>query len=245
MLSSLQTICRRELNGYFATPVASVFIVVFLALSAALTFFIGNFFARGQADLQSFFMWHPWLYLFLIPAMTMRLWAEERKSGTIEMLLTLPIELSAIVLGKFLAAWLFTGLALALTFPLWITVNWLGSPDNGVILASYIGSFLMAGAFLAVGSCMSALTRNQVIAFVLAASLCFLLTVSGSPFVLDLFAGWAPESLLTLVASLGFLEHFQAIMRGVVDIRDAIYFLSVMALFLYANILVIEMRKAG
>ncbi len=244
MLTPLWTICRRELASYFATPVALVFIVVFLALSAALTFFVGNFFVRGQADLQSFFMWHPWLYLFLIPAMTMRLWAEEHKTGTIEMLLTLPMPLPAIVLGKFLAAWLFTGLALALTFPIWIAVNVLGRPDNGVIIASYFGSFLMAGAFLSIGACLSAVTKNQVIAFVLTACLCFLFTVSGSPVILAFFSGWAPEGLLSLVAGLSFLEHFQAIMRGVVDVRDGFYFLSVITLFLFMNTVIVEWRKA-
>src|SRR5580700_3098091 len=158
-------IFRRELSGYFATPLAYVFIVIFLVLAGALTFFLGNFFDRGQDDLVAFFSFHPWLYLVFIPALSMRLWAEERKSGTIELFLTLPISMSAAVLGKFLAAWAFAGIALALTFPFWITVNYLGSPDNGVILASYVGSFLLAGGYLAIGACISAATNNQVIAF--------------------------------------------------------------------------------
>lgn len=244
-MSSLWVVCRRELSGYFATPVAYVFIVVFLALAGALTFFLGNFFERNQADLQSFFMWHPWLYLFLIPALSMRLWAEERKSGTIELLLTLPLPLWAVVGGKFLAAWLFTGVALLLTFPLWLTVNYLGNPDNGVILASYLGSFLMAGSFLAIGACLSALTKNQVIAFVLGAALCFLFVVSGSPIVLGFFADWAPAWLLEGVASFSFLTHYEDIIRGLVDIRDLIFFLSVMVLFLFGNAVLVDMRKAG
>src|SRR5579863_2344555 len=177
-------IFRRELKSYFATPLAYVFIVIFLVMAGILTFFLGNFFERGQADLQPFFAFHPWLYLVLIPALSMRLWAEERKSGTIELFLTLPISVGEAVLGKFLAAWAFSGIALALTFPFWITVNVLGSPDNGVILASYLGSFLMAGAFLAIGAAISAACKNQVIAFVLSGTLCFVFIAAGSSIVL-------------------------------------------------------------
>src|SRR5919205_2703275 len=201
-MHGIGTIFRRELASYFATPLAYVFIVIFLVLAGALTFFLGNFFDRNQADLQPFFNFHPWLYLVLIPALSMRLWAEERKSGTIELFLTLPISIGAAVIGKFLATWAFAGIALALTFPFWITVNYLGSPDNGVILASYIGSFLMAGGFLAIGACLSALTKNQVIAFVLTATLCFLFTVSGSTIVLGPLQSWAPEGVLSTIASL-------------------------------------------
>jgi ABC-2 type transport system permease protein len=234
-MRSTWTIFRRELASYFATPLAYVFIVIFLALAGALAFFLGNFFDRGQADLEPFFSFHPWLYLVLIPALAMRLWAEERKSGTIELFLTLPISIGEAVMGKFLAAWAFTAIALVLTFPFWITVNILGSPDNGVILASYIGSFLMAGAFLAIGAALSALTKNQVIAFVLTASLCFLFTVSGSSLVLGFLTGWAPERLLQAVASFSFLSHFSAIVRGVI---------SVMALFLFADAVIVDMKKA-
>jgi ABC-2 type transport system permease protein len=237
-------IFRRELASYFATPLAYVFIVIFLALAGALAFFLGNFFDRGQADLQPFFTFHPWLYLVLIPALAMRLWAEERKSGTIELLLTLPISIAATVMGKFLASWAFAGIALALTFPFWITVNILGAPDNGVILASYIGSFLMAGAFLAVGAALSALTKNQVIAFVLTATLCFIFTVSGSSLVLEFFNGWAPDAVLNWIASFSFLQHFSAIVRGVIDLRDAVFFVSVMAFFLFANAVAVELTKA-
>jgi ABC-2 type transport system permease protein len=239
------TICKRELGGYFATPLAYVFIVVFLFVTALMTFYVGNFFERGQADLQVFFLFHPWLYLFFVPAISMRLWAEERKSGTIELLMTLPLPLWSIVLGKFLAAWLFTLIALALTFPMWLTVNYLGRPDNGVILAGYVGSTLMAGGYMAIGSCISALTRNQVIAFVLSVVVCFLFTVAGAPMVLDFFAAWAPRPLLDTIASFSFLGHFQAIGQGVIDLRDFVYFVALIALWLFANAAVIEMRKAN
>jgi len=243
-MGTVGVVFRRELSSYFATPLAYVFIVIFLVMAGALTFYVGGFFERGQADLQVFFNFHPWLYLFLIPALSMRLWAEERKTGTIEMFLTLPITTTEAVLGKFLAAWVFTGIALALTFPFWITVNYLGQPDNGVILASYIGSFLMAGAFLAIGSAISAVTKNQVIAFVLSAVVCFLFTASGSPIVLGPAEGLIPGGLVQTVASMSFLSHFAAITRGVVDLRDLIFFGSVIGLFLFANTILVELKKA-
>jgi ABC-2 type transport system permease protein len=244
-MRNIRHIFMRELSGYFATPVAYVFLVIFLGLAGAFTFYLGNFFDRGQADLQSFFLFHPWLYLILIPAISMRLWAEERKSGTIELFLTLPISIGEAVLGKFLAAWAFTGIALLLTFPLWITVNMLGEPDNGVIVASYIGSFLMAGGFLAVGSCISASTKNQVIAFVVSAAICFLFTVSGSPLVLNFFAGWAPTTIVDVVASFSFVQHFNAISRGVIDLRDIVFFGTLIAAFLFANAAIVDLKKAG
>lgn len=239
------TVFCRELGAYFATPLAYIFIVIFLALSGALTFFVGGFFDRGQADLQPFFTFHPWLYLFLIPAISMRLWAEERKTGTIELFLTLPISMASAVLGKYLAAWVFTGIALALTFPLWITVNILGSPDHGIILAGYVGSWLMAGAYLAIGSAISALTKNQVIAFVVTCAICFLFTVAGSPIVLNVLTGWAPILVLETVSSFSFISHFQAISRGVIDLRDIIYFGSLITFSLFANAVVVEMKKAN
>jgi len=243
-MSHIAVIVRRELASYFATPLAYVFIVIFLVLAGALAFFVGNFFDRGQADLQPFFTFHPWLYLVLIPALAMRLWAEERKSGTIELLLTLPISMTEAVVGKFLASWAFAGIALILTVPFWITVNYLGHPDNGVILASYIASFLMAGAFLAIGACLSALTKNQVIAFVVTAAVCFAFTVSGSPIVLGFIKGWAPEAVLGTVAGFSFLTHFNAIIRGVIDLRDAVFFLSVIVFFLYANTIIVDLKRA-
>lgn len=237
-------IFRREFANYFATPVAYVFIVIFLTMAGAFAFFLGNFFDRGQADLQPVFNFHPWLYLVLMPALAMRLWAEERRSGTIELFLTLPISMLAAVLGKFLASWAFAGIALMLTFPFWITVNVLGQPDNGVILASYVGSFLMAGGFLAIGAALSALTKNQVIAFITTAAVCFLFTVAGSPLVLGLLTGWAPEFVLHTIASFSFLSHFTSIIRGVIDLRDAVFFISIMALFLFANAIIVELKKA-
>jgi len=237
-------ILRRELQSYFLTPVAYVFIVIFLLLSNALTFYLGGFFERGQADLTPFFNFHPWLYLFLAPALSMRLWAEERKSGSIELLMTLPIEPWQAVLGKFLAAWLFTGIALALTVPIWFTVNYLGDPDNGVIFAAYLGSLLMAGGFLAVGSCISAATKNQVIAFILSVSACLVLLLASFSLVLDVFSSWAPQVLVDTIASLSFLTHFENISKGVIDIRDLVYFGLLIAVMLYANTIVLELKKA-
>jgi ABC-2 type transport system permease protein len=237
-------IFKRELSSYFATPIAYVFIVIFLFLSGIFTFYLGNFFARGQADLLPFFNFHPWLYLFLIPALAMRLWAEERKAGTIELLLTLPVTITEAVLGKFFAAWVFTAIALALTFPLWISVNYLGSPDNLVILAGYIGSLLMAGGFLAIGSCISALTKNQVIAFVITVVVCLAFILSGFPLVLDFFRGWTPNFIVTAISSFSFLTHFNAISKGIIDLRDLIYFFTLMAFWLFATALLIEMKKA-
>ncbi len=245
MMRGLGTIFRRELAGYFNTPLAYVFIVIFLFLTGVFTFYLGSFFSRGQADLKPFFTFHPWLYLFLVPAIAMRLWAEERKSGSIELLLTLPVPMAATVFGKFLAAWVFTGIALALTFPLWITVSFLGQPDHGVIAAGYIGSFLMAGGYLAIGSCISATTTNQVIAFVVSVVVCFLFTVSGAPMVLEFFAAWAPQAILDVIASFSFLVHFRAITEGVIDMRDIVYFASLIAGWLFANLIVVEAKKAG
>ena len=238
-------VARRELAAYFTTPLAYIFIVIFLVLAGALTFFLGSFLDRDQADLRAFFGFHPWLYLFLIPALSMRLWAEERRLGTIELFLTLPISMTEAVVGKFLAAWLFTAIALVLTVPLWITVSYLGNPDHGVIIASYVGSFLMAGAYLAIGSMISATTKNQVIAFVVTTTVCFVLTLAGSPVVTDIFADWAPPALVQTIAEFGFLSRFQAIQRGVIDLRDAVYFLSLIVIALYANAIVIDWKKAA
>src|SRR4051795_3955494 len=198
---NIKTIAKRELGGYFASPVAYVFIVIFLLLCGFFTFRLGGFFERREASLASFFLWHPWLYLFLVPAVGMRLWSEERRLGTMELLLTMPITSWQAIVGKFLASWLFLALALALTFPVVITVNYLGNPDNGVILASYIGSLLMAGAYLAIGACISATTNNQVIAFVVSVVVCFLFTISGAPLVIDFFQSWAPIALINAISS--------------------------------------------
>ena len=238
-------IFKRELGAYFSTPLAYVFIVIFLALAGAVTFYFGAFFERGQADLQPFFAFHPWLYLFLIPAVGMRLWAEERKSGTLELLMTLPVSTLQTVVGKFLAAWAFTGIALILTFPIWITVNYLGEPDNGIIFAGYIGSLLMAGAFLAICGFVSALTRNQVIAFVVSAAVCFLFMMSGLELVLSAFRDWAPYFVIDTIASLSFLTHFDGITKGVIDLRDVIYLVSAIGVFLFANIVTVDLKKGA
>jgi len=238
-------IAKREFQAYFATPVAYVFLVIFLAMTGSFAFFLGEFFTRGQADLASFFSYHPWLYLALIPAISMRLWAEERNSGTIELLMTLPISSTEAVVGKFLAAWAFTAIALALTFPMWVTVNVLGDPDNGVIIASYMGSFFMGGAFLAIGACLSAVTKSQVIAFIMSATVCFLFTMSGLDLVLNFFRVWAPDVLVEAIASFSFLTHFQAVTNGVIDLRDAVFFLSLIAFWLFANVIVVDMKKSA
>lgn len=243
-MGNMTVVLRRELASYFSTPVAYVFIVIYLIMSAAFTFYLGGFYEREIADLEPFFTFHPWLYLFLVPAIGMRLWAEERKSGTVELLLTLPITPSEAVLGKFLAAWLFIGLALALTFPIWITVNILGDPDNGVILAAYLGSWLMAGGFLAISACLSALTRNQVVAFIISVVVCFLFLLSGLPMVLDVFRGWLPQAIVDAIANLSFLVHFSSLSRGVIDLRDVLYFVLVIGFWLMANRIVLEIKKA-
>lgn len=240
----LSTIFRRELSSYFATPLALVFIVIFLVLNGVFTFYLGNFFERGQADLSAFFNFHPWLYLFLVPAVAMRTWAEERRSGTIELLMTLPVTLWQAVLAKFLAAWALLGIALVLTFPIWITVNYLGDADNGVIFAAYVGSLLMAGSFLAIGTCLSAATRSQVLAFILTVVLCFVFVLAGFPLVTDAFSAWAPQMLVDAIADLSFLTHFDAVSKGVLDLRDIIYFVSFIAVWLIATAVVLDMKKA-
>lgn len=238
-------IMKRELASYFATPLAYVFLVIFLFLAGVFTFYFGLFIEQDQADLRAFFDFHPWLYLLLMPAIAMRLWAEERKTGTIEFLMSLPIPFGATVLGKFLAAWAFTAIALALTFPIWLTVNYLGEPDNGIIFAGYIGSLVMAGGYLAIASCVSAVTKNQVIAFVMGVVVCFIFTIAGQPLVTDFFGSWAPRWAVELIASFSFLTHFDAIIEGVIDVRDVVYFSTLIGFFLYANAVVIEFKKAS
>ncbi|GLQ52159.1 ABC transporter permease [Dyella flava] len=237
-------VMRRELRSYFVTPVAYVFLVIFLVLAGILTFYAGDFYDREIADLQPFFVMHPWLYLILVPAVSMRMWAEEAKSGTLELLLTLPMTLWQAMLGKFLAAWLFIGLALLLTFPIWITVNYLGSPDNGIIIAGYIGSWLMAGAFLSIGACLSTLTSSQVVAFILTAVVCVLLILAGQAEVMDFFQGALPRKLVNGVAHLSMLRHYEAIARGVLDVRDIIYFVLTIAAWLTAGVLVLDLKRS-
>ncbi|GAB5469886.1 MAG: ABC transporter permease [Rhodospirillales bacterium] len=244
-MSALLTIARRELAAYFLSPLAYIFICLFLALAGALTFYVGGFFERGQADLEAFFAFHPWLYLFLVPALAMRLWAEERKSGTLELLMTLPLSTGQAVIGKFLAAWIFTAIALAMTFPIWLTVNWLGQPDNGVIAAAYLGSWLMAGAYLALGSLASAATRNQVVAFVLAAALSFLFLMSGLEVVQGLLRGWLPGELASAIARLSFLTRFEPIAQGALEAADLAYFVFLIAAALTINTLLVDLKKAS
>lgn len=242
-MSAVTAIARRELWGYFVTPVAYVFMVIFLVLAGTLTFYSGDFYDRGLADLQPFFDMHPWLYLVLVPAVTMSMWAEERASGTLELLFSLPVSISQAVLGKFLAAWGFIGICLALTFPIWITVNYLGDPDNGVILAGYVGSWLMAGAFIAIGACMSTATRSQIIAFILTASVCFLLLLVGQPQVLDFFQDSVPPKLIGAMGQLSMARHANAIARGVLDLRDLVYFFATILAWLGASVVVLDLKR--
>ncbi len=240
------TLCifKRELGSYFATPVAYVFIVIFLVLAGVLTFYLGGLYENEQASLQGFFGWHPWLYLFLIPAITMRLWADERRQGTVELLMTLPISAGQAVFGKFLAAWAFTGIALLLTFPFWITINYLGNPDNGVIAAGYLGSFLMAGGYLALGCALSAVTKSTVIAFVLGLVTCLAFLLIGLPPVRAVLTDTLPLAVADTISSFSFLTHWEAITRGVIDLRDFLFFGSLVAVGMFANAVILESKKA-
>ena len=244
-VANIKTIAKRELGGYFASPVAYVFIVIFLLLCGFFTFMLGGFFERREASLVSFFLWHPWLYLFLVPAAGMRLWSEERRLGTMELLLTMPITAWQAILGKFLASWLFLGLALALTFPVVWTVNYLGNADNGVIFCGYIGSFLLAGAYLAVSCLTSAMTRNQVISFIISVVICLFLILAGWPPVTNLLVRWAPEWLVSGVAAFSVIPHFDGFQRGVLDTRDLIFFLSIIGFSLFATGVVIRNLRSG
>jgi ABC-2 type transport system permease protein len=245
-ISNIKAITKRELAGYFSSPVAYVFIVIFLLLMGFFTFMVGGFFERGQAELDSpFFLWHPWLYLFLVPAVGMRLWAEERRVGTLELLLTMPITAWQAIVGKFLASWLFLLLALVLTFPIVITVNYLGSPDNGVIFAGYVGSFLMAGAYLAISCMTSAMTRNQVVSFILSVVVCLFLVLCGFPPVTNLLTRTDWPWLVNLVAAFSVITHFEYFTKGVVDTRDVIFFLSVITFSLFATGVIIRSHRAG
>lgn len=243
-MNNTWTLCKRELNSYFSTPIAYVFIVVFLLMSGLATFYIGNFFQRGQADLVPFFSFHPWMYMLFIPAISMRLWSEERKSGTIELLFTLPITTWEAICGKYLAAFIFTAIALVLTFPLWIAVNYLGKPDNGVIIASYIGSLFLAGGFLAVGAAISALTKNQVVAFILTLIACLMVNLLGFPILLDQIRAWMPNMVIDVLSSFSFLTNFDTISRGLLDVRSIIYFATLIIFCLFANAVIIETKKA-
>ncbi len=243
--NNIKTITKRELGGYFTSPIAYVFLIIFLLLTGFFTFTIGNFFERGEASLVSFFTWHPWLYLFLVPAVGMRLWSEERRLGTMELLLTMPITTWQAIIGKFLASWLFLALALALTFPVWITVNWLGSPDNGIIAAGYVGSLFLAGAYLAISCMTSALTRNQVISFILSVVICLFFILAGYTPVTDLLTRFASPVLVDIIAAFSVMTHFEGFQRGVIDLRDFVFFASVIGFALFTTGVIIRSQRAG
>jgi ABC-2 type transport system permease protein len=244
--ANIKTIAKRELGGYFSSPVAYVFIVIFLLLTGFFTFTMdGNFFQLGQASLESFFRWHPWLYLFLVPCVGMRLWAEERRVGTIELLLTKPITAWQAIVGKFTASWMFLGLSLLLTFPVVVTVNYLGSPDNGVIFAAYIGSMLMAGTYLAISCMTSAMTRNQVVSFIISVVICLFLVLCGFPPVTGLLNRMDKPWLVDLVSSFSVMTHFEPFTKGMVDSRDVIFFLLVIGFALFTNGVIIRGHRAG
>ena len=236
---------KRELGGYYTSPIAYVFLVIFLLLTGFFTFTVGNFFERGEASLVSFFTWHPWLYLFLVPAVGMRLWSEERRLGTLELLLTMPITTWQAILAKFLASWLFLALALVLTFPVILTVNYMGDPDNGLIVSGYVGSLLLSGAYLAVSCMTSALTRNQVISFILSVLICLFLILAGYTPVTDLLVKWANPVVVEIIAAFSVMTHFEGFQRGVLDLRDLIFFLSVMSFALFTTGVIIRNQRAG
>lgn len=244
-LANIWTIAKRELTGYFASPVAYVFIVIFLLLCGFFTFMVGGFFERGEASLTSFFIWHPWLYLFLVPAVGMRLWSEERRLGTIELLLTMPVTVWQAIVGKFVACWLFLGLALALNFPLVFTVAYLGSPDLGAICCGFLGSFLMAGAYLAISCMTSAMTRNQVVSFIVSVVACLFLILAGWPPVTNMLVRWASATLVDFVAAFSVMPHFESFQRGLIDSRDLIFFLSVIVFSLFTTSVIIRGHRAG
>src|SRR2546422_10687595 len=244
--ANIKTITKRELGAYFSSPLAYIFIVIFLLLCGFFTFMVGGFFERGEASLvQPFFNWHPWFYLFLVPAVGMRLWAEERRVGTLELLLTMPITAWQAIVGKFLASWLFLALALAMTFPVWITVNYLGSPDNGAILCGYIGSALMAATYLAIASMTSAMTRNQVISFIVSVVICLFLILAGWPPVTRLLDSLAWHWLTNLCAAMSVMTHFEGFQRGVLDFRDLMFFVSIIGFALFTTGVIIRSHRAG
>ena len=243
--TNIKAVMKRELGGYFTSPIAYVFLVIFLLLTGFFTFTAGNFFERGEASLAAFFGWHPWLYLVLVPAVGMRLWAEERRSGTLELLLTMPVAPWQAIVAKFLASWAFLAVALALTFPAVITVNVLGDPDNGMIVAGYLGSFFLAGAYLAISCMTSAMTRNQVVAFIVSVVACLFLVLAGFNPVTDLMARWASPAVVDTVAAFSVVTHFDGFQRGVIDSRDLIFFLSVIGFALFATGVILRSHRAG
>ena len=240
---SWMVILRRELADYFYTPIAYIFLIIFLTLSGVLTFYVGEFFQFEQAELTAFFSFIPWLFLVLAPALGMRLWAEERKTGTIQTLLTLPVSTFSVVFGKFVAAWVFTAFALVLTTPIWLTVNYLGNPDNGAIVAGYVGSLFLAGGYLSISCFASALSQNQVVAFVLGIVIGLFFTIGEVTLIQDVLTPVLPIPLLEAIAGLSFLGHFNQMAKGVISLSDVVFFVSVAALFLYLNGLVVTVKK--
>jgi ABC-2 type transport system permease protein len=243
--SNIIAIIKRELSGYFSSPVAYVFIVIFLLLAGFFTFMVSPFFQREEASLSVFYIWHPWLYLFLVPAVAMRLWSEERRLGTIEWLLTMPITTWQAIIGKFLASWIFLTIALVLTFPLIITVNYLGNPDNGIIACAYVGSLLLAGGYLSIGCMTSALTKNQVISFIISVVICLVLILAGWPPVTQILEQWAPTWLVDFVAAFSVMTHFESFQRGVIDIRDIAFFIGMITFCLFTTGVIIRAHRAG
>ena len=244
-MKAVWIIAKRELASYFTSPVAYVFLVIFLLLTGFFTFTAGSFFERGEASLASFFGWHPWLYLVLVPAVGMRVWAEERRSGTMELLLTMPVAPWQAIVAKFLASWIFLAVALALTFPAVLTVNVLGEPDNGIIFAGYIGSLFLAGAYLAITCMTSAMTRNQVVAFILSVVICLFFILAGFNPVTDLLTRWASPAVVDTVAAFSVVTHFDGFQRGVIDTRDLVFFLSLIGYALFATGVIIRGHRAG
>jgi ABC-2 type transport system permease protein len=238
--SGISAIFKKEFLSFFITPVAYIYIAVFLLLSGVFTFYLGNFFERSSADLESFFIWHPWLYLFFLPALSMKLWSDEMRLGTIEIIRTLPISVWNIVLGKFLAVLAFAVIALLLTFPIWITVNILGSADNGTIIAGYLGSILMASCYLAIGGAVSAMTQNNVVAFIISVFICFLFTISGTPIVVNLFQGWMPQDFIDFLANFSFVSNFVDMYKGVISIVGLLYFTVLTMLWLFINVIIVK-----
>ena len=244
-LVNIRAIAKRELVSYFSSPVAYVFLVIFLLMTGFFTFMAGGFFERGEASLISFFVWHPWLHLFLVPAAGMRLWSEERRLGTMELLLTMPIAPWHAIVGKFIASWLFLGLALVLTFPVWITVNYLGTPDNGVIVGGYFGSFLMAGAYLAITSMTSAMTRNQVISFIVSVVICLFLILAGWPPVTSLLDSLQWSVLRDVAASMSVMTHFDGFQKGVAELRSLVYFGVVISFCLFTTGVILRTHRVS
>ena len=244
-VKNLTTLTKSEVKGYLASPAAYVFIIIFLVLSGFFTFMMSNFFSAGEASLRSFFFWHPWLYLVLVPAIGMHLWADERRLGTVELLFTMPITMPEAIISKFLAAWFFIAIALAMTFPMLITVYILGSPDRGAIICGYIGSFLMAGVYLAIASFTSSFTRSQVVSFIISAIICLFLIIAGWPPITDMLVEWAPVKLIDAVATCSVMPHFNNMQRGIVYIHDIVYFFSMIFFFLFLTGIVLKNHRMG